>query len=69
MIQKISVSQTALEDDKRYVAPFIAITVEIIVKAKVLIKKGSRITYEEIQGALGISSGSVNNSLHGHLCV
>ena len=58
-----------MEDDNRCGHPVTAITVKNVVKAKSLIKENSRITHEEIQDALGILSGSVNQILHDHLSV
>ena len=63
----MSVLQTL--EDNRCGHPVTAVTVENVVKAKSLIKEDPRIIHEEIQHALGISSGSVNQILRDHLGV
>ena len=69
MVQTISVRTKTLESDKRCALPVTVVTVKNVVKAKSLIKEDPRITHEQIQDALGISSGSVKQILHDHLGV
>ena len=58
-----------LEDNNRCRRLVTAVTVENVVREKSLIKEDTRITHEEIQDTLGISSVCVNQILHDHLGV
>lgn len=59
----------SVEDEKRSGRPASAVTDENIVAVQQMIKEDQRCTYKDIEGALGISSPSVNEILHEKLGV
>ena len=67
--QVVQFGGQTLEDDNRCGRPVTIFTVNNVVKAKSLIKEDPRMTRVEIQDALGISSGSVNQIINDHLDV
>ena len=58
----------ALEDDKRFGCSVTAVTVENVEKAKRLMREDPRIR-QEVQDALGFSSGSVIISASGNVAL
>jgi histone-lysine N-methyltransferase SETMAR len=57
----------SLKDDARTGRPSEACTPDMVERAREIINEDRRITYEQIQQELHISSGSINSILHDHL--
>lgn len=61
--------RTSLKDEERSGRPTNVVTEENISAVEALVKEDQRLTYKDIEGALGISSPSVSTILHQHLRV